>query len=99
MGVQWILRNSELAVDDIVGRQLVADVPRCVLLSGGLDSNALTAQQLDLAGEKVRTFAVDFAGQTENFVPDEFREVFGGYKWFHDPEVQQADTIPWGGCG
>lgn len=22
-------------------------------------------------------------------------EVFGGYKWFHDPEVQRADTFPW----
>ena len=22
-------------------------------------------------------------------------EVFGGYKWFHDPRAQQADTFPW----
>lgn len=22
-------------------------------------------------------------------------EVFGGYRWFHDPEVQRADTFPW----
>ncbi|AHI00707.1 asparagine synthase (glutamine-hydrolyzing) [Kutzneria viridogrisea] len=161
-------------LDDIVARQLVADVPRCVLLSGGLDSSAITAlsaQQLGRVGEKVRSFAVDFTGQTENFKPDEFRatpdtpfvhdvqkhvgsvhqdivldptalsdpdvrravvtardipfglgdmdgslyllfkairehstvalsgesadEVFGGYKWFHDPEVQKADIFPW----
>ncbi|MCW2568530.1 MAG: asnB [Mycobacterium sp.] len=63
-------------LDDIVRRQLVADVPRCVLLSGGLDSSAITAlaaQQLGAVGEKVRSFAVDFTGQTENFVPDELR--------------------------
>jgi asparagine synthase (glutamine-hydrolysing) len=63
-------------LEDIVRRQLVADVPRCVLLSGGLDSSALTAiaaRQLTETGETVRSFAVDFAGQTENFVPDELR--------------------------
>ncbi|HTF53514.1 MAG TPA: asparagine synthase (glutamine-hydrolyzing) [Pseudonocardia sp.] len=63
-------------LDDIVRRQLVADVPRCTLLSGGLDSSAMTgiaAAQLAEHGETVRSFAVDFVGQTENFVPDELR--------------------------
>ncbi|GAA2265393.1 asparagine synthetase B [Streptomyces ruber] len=63
-------------LDDIVRRQLVADVPRCTLLSGGLDSSAMTAiaaRQLAEHGEKVRSFAVDFVGQTENFVADELR--------------------------
>ncbi|CQR65918.1 asparagine synthase (glutamine-hydrolyzing) [Streptomyces leeuwenhoekii] len=63
-------------LDDIVRRQLVADVPRCTLLSGGLDSSAMTAlaaRQLAEHGEKVRSFAVDFAGQAENFVADELR--------------------------
>jgi asparagine synthase (glutamine-hydrolysing) len=63
-------------LDDIVRRQLVADVPRCTLLSGGLDSSAMTAlaaRQLGEHGEKVRSFAVDFAGQTDNFVADELR--------------------------
>ncbi|MBE9374405.1 asparagine synthase (glutamine-hydrolyzing) [Saccharopolyspora sp. HNM0983] len=161
-------------LDDIVSRQLISDVPRCVLLSGGLDSSAITAlagRQLAASGEQLRSFAVDFLGQTENFVPDPMRatpdgpyvrdvaehvgsahsdivldpdaladpevrraavaardfpmglgdmdqslyllfkairehstvalsgesadEVFGGYKWFHDPQVQRADTFPW----
>ncbi|MFJ5309356.1 asparagine synthase (glutamine-hydrolyzing) [Streptomyces sp. NPDC088350] len=63
-------------LDDIVRRQLVADVPRCTLLSGGLDSSAMTAiaaRQLAEHGEKVRSFAVDFAGQSENFVADQLR--------------------------
>ncbi|MGV9279876.1 asparagine synthase (glutamine-hydrolyzing) [Streptomyces sp. NPDC003730] len=63
-------------LDDIVRRQLVADVPRCTLLSGGLDSSAMTAlaaRQLGEHGEKVCSFAVDFAGQTENFIADELR--------------------------
>jgi asparagine synthase (glutamine-hydrolysing) len=63
-------------LDDIVRRQLVADVPRCVLLSGGLDSStitALAAAQLAEQGERVRSFAVDFVGQTEHFKPDDLR--------------------------
>ena len=63
-------------LDDIVRRQLVADVPRCTLLSGGLDSSAMTAlaaRQLGAAGETVRSFAVDFVGRTANFVADELR--------------------------
>lgn len=63
-------------LDDIVRRQLVADVPRCTLLSGGLDSSAMTAlaaAQLAERGERVRSFAVDFAGQADNFVADELR--------------------------
>lgn len=62
-------------LDDIVRRQLVSDVPRCTLLSGGLDSSAMTAiaaQQL-VGQETVRSFAVDFLGQAENFVADELR--------------------------
>ncbi|MFJ9162549.1 asparagine synthase (glutamine-hydrolyzing) [Streptomyces griseoviridis] len=63
-------------LDDIVRRQLIADVPRCTLLSGGLDSSAMTAiaaRQLGAHGEKVRSFAVDFVGQTDRFVADELR--------------------------
>lgn len=161
-------------LDDIVARQLVADVPRCVLLSGGLDSSvitALAAARLAERGERVRSFAVDFLGQTEAFIPDAVHatpdtpyahevathvgarhqdivldsvvlvdpavrravvtardlpgglgdldaslyllfkairghstvalsgesadEIFGGYQWFHQPEVQAADTFPW----
>jgi asparagine synthase (glutamine-hydrolysing) len=54
-----------------VERQLVADVPLCSLLSGGLDSTVVTA----LAGrhQRVRTFAVDFPGHADGFRADEMR--------------------------
>ena len=52
---------------DIVDRQLVADVPLCTLLSGGLDSSALTAlaaRALARDGRgKLATFSVDFPAQ------------------------------------
>ncbi|WP_405561317.1 asparagine synthase (glutamine-hydrolyzing) [Streptomyces canus] len=70
-----VARVHEL-LHDTMRRQLVSDVPSCTLLSGGLDSSAMTAiaaAQLAPQGEKVRSFAVDFAGLTENFVPDELR--------------------------
>ncbi|MEV4604192.1 asparagine synthase (glutamine-hydrolyzing) [Amycolatopsis sp. NPDC049253] len=70
-----VARVREL-MTDIVNRQLVADVPRCVLLSGGLDSSAVTglaAARLAEQGEQLRTFSVDFLGQEENFQPDEMR--------------------------
>jgi asparagine synthase (glutamine-hydrolysing) len=168
-----VARVREL-MTDIVHRQLIADVPRCVLLSGGLDSSAVTglaAARLAEQGEQLRTFSVDFFGQEENFKPDEVRdtpdspfirdvadlvgsahqdvmlnpaelsdpairrkvitardipagmgdmdtslyllfkairgestvalsgesadEVFGGYRWFHDPAAVNADTFPW----
>lgn len=158
-------------LDDIVRRQLVADVPECVLLSGGLDSSAITALSARELNEPVRTFAVDFVDQAENFKPNELRltmdtpyvhdlakhvgsdhtdlvldhnqladpdirrkvvgardipmglgdmdaslyllfkairqqstvalsaesadEIFGGYRRFHDPRVQQTDAFPW----
>lgn len=68
-------------LDDIVSKQLVADVPRCTLLSGGLDSSvitALAADQLAAQGEKVRSFAVDFVGRGEDFVADDLRATTDG---------------------
>ncbi|WP_405718475.1 asparagine synthase (glutamine-hydrolyzing) [Streptomyces sp. NBC_00046] len=81
-------------LDDIVRRQLVSDVPRCILLSGGLDSSAVTAlsaRQLAESGEKVRTFAVDFVGRTENFIADELRTT-PDTPFVHDV-AQQSGTL------
>ncbi|SFB25763.1 asparagine synthase (glutamine-hydrolysing) [Amycolatopsis marina] len=185
--VYWTLRTTEHTDDldttvarirelleDIMSHQLVSDVPRCMLLSGGLDSSAITgiaARQLAEAGTALRSFSVDFEGRTDNFVSDAVRpdadspfahevaawvgsdhqdimldvaahadpgirakalrardmpggngdldsslyllfreikrhsavaisgeaadEVFGGYRWFFDPLVQQERQFPW----
>lgn len=165
-----VARVREL-LDDIVRRQLVADVPECVLLSGGLDSSTITALSARELNNPVRTFAVDFDAHAENFKPSELRptmdqpyvhdvakhvgsdhtdivldhtqladldlrrkvvrardlpmgmgdmdeslyllfkairqqstvalsgesadEIFGGYRQFHDPAVQETDAFPW----
>jgi asparagine synthase (glutamine-hydrolysing) len=158
-------------LDDIIRRQLVADVPECVLLSGGLDSSSITALAARELSTPVRTFAVDFVEQADNFKPNDLRptmdtpyahdmaqhvgsdhtdivldhnqladldirrevvgardlpfgygdadaslyllfkaireqstvalsgesadEIFGGYRHFHDPVVQEMDEFPW----
>jgi len=62
---------------DIVDRQLIADVPLCTLLSGGLDSSTLTAlaaRSLERDGRgKLATFSVDFPASQDGFQPDLFR--------------------------
>ncbi|MDH2429146.1 asparagine synthase (glutamine-hydrolyzing) [Sphaerisporangium sp. TRM90804] len=172
------IRTVRGLLEDIVERQLISDVPLCTLLSGGLDSSAVTAlaaRALRGHGQGgLRSFSVDFVGYAENFSPDEMRdtpdtpyvhdlvrhleglgvahkdivldsvdlmdpgvraavlrardvpfgmgdmdtslyllfaairtqstvalsgesadEVFGGYRWFHDPEPVHAGTFPW----
>ncbi|MEU2309388.1 asparagine synthase (glutamine-hydrolyzing) [Streptomyces misionensis] len=54
-------------LEDIVLRQLVADVPVCSLLSGGLDSTALSALAAQLSGRPLTTFAVDFTESDRHF--------------------------------
>ncbi len=70
-------RIGEL-LGDTVRRQLYADVPRCALLSGGLDSSILTAmiaERLREQGERVRSFAVDYGDQDPQCTPQVGRSV------------------------
>lgn len=67
------VRRVRELLDDIVRRQLVADVPKCVLLSGGLDSSSVTALSARQLSFPVRSFSVDFAGQADNFAPNQVR--------------------------
>ncbi|WP_338515908.1 asparagine synthase (glutamine-hydrolyzing) [Erwinia aphidicola] len=73
---QTIAHTREL-LDDIVGRQIAADVPLCSLLSGGLDSFLITAlaskKLLSQGRENIRSFSVDFRSHGIDFVKDELR--------------------------
>ncbi|WFB06105.1 asparagine synthase (glutamine-hydrolyzing) [Streptomyces sp. LX-29] len=63
-------------LDDILPRQMIADVPLVSLLSGGLDSStvtALAARARAADGGRLATFSVDFTGHTENFKADAIR--------------------------
>ncbi|WNG28980.1 asparagine synthase (glutamine-hydrolyzing) [Cystobacter fuscus] len=71
------VRTIRELLEDIVSRQLISDVPLCTLLSGGLDSSAITAlAQRALVAQgagPVRSFAVDFVNNARDFKPDELR--------------------------
>jgi len=167
------VRTVRDILSDTVNRQLVADVPVCTLLSGGLDSSTVTAfAARNRSPEKIRSFSVDFKANIASFGVDAVRgapdapfareladfvgaahtevlldsgemldpairdkvlqaldmpsvywgdmwpslyllfreirrhstvalsgeaadEIFGGYRWFHNPAAIQADTFPW----
>jgi asparagine synthase (glutamine-hydrolysing) len=65
-------------LEDIVQRQIVADVPLCSLLSGGLDSSTVTAMAqratADRQGGPIRSFSVDFADHGAAFVASELHK-------------------------
>jgi asparagine synthase (glutamine-hydrolysing) len=68
------VRTVRELLEDTVERQLISDVPLCVLLSGGVDSSALTAiaaRVLERQGHgKVRSFSVDFQEDESQWKPD-----------------------------
>ncbi|PYZ94408.1 asparagine synthase (glutamine-hydrolyzing) [Salipaludibacillus keqinensis] len=62
---------------DAVQRQLVADVPVCTFLSGGLDSSAITAFASDYFKEHgkppLKTFSVDYEENDQYFKANDFQ--------------------------
>jgi asparagine synthase (glutamine-hydrolysing) len=57
-------------LEDTVKRQLIADVPVVTMLSGGLDSSALTAlaaREFRQEGKQLHTYSIDFVDSAQNF--------------------------------
>ena len=72
------IRTVSELLEDIVRRQIVSDVPLCSLLSGGLDSSAVTAMAHRAMsvqqGDRIRSFSVDFADHGATFVESDFHK-------------------------
>ncbi|MEV6694953.1 asparagine synthase (glutamine-hydrolyzing) [Micromonospora sp. NPDC051196] len=64
-------------LNDVVAEQLVADVPVATMLSGGLDSSAITALAVSdpdrAEAGPLHTFAVGFKGDEDDFRPTALR--------------------------
>lgn len=60
-----------------VKRQLVSDVPLCTLLSGGLDSSAITSIASEVYRNEnkdpIRTFSIDYVGNDRHFQASQFQ--------------------------
>lgn len=57
-------------LEDIVKRQLISDAPVVAMLSGGLDSSALTslaANEFRREGNQLHTYSIDFVESAEHF--------------------------------
>lgn len=62
---QILLTELEGLLESSVRRQLVADVPVGVLLSGGVDSSLITALAVRASSNRVRTFTISFPGEKQ----------------------------------
>jgi asparagine synthase (glutamine-hydrolysing) len=60
---QQLVDELEALLLDSVRRQMIADVPIGILLSGGIDSSLITAMAAKAGAGKVKTFTVAFPGQ------------------------------------
>jgi len=59
---QAYVSRFESLLEDSVRRQLVADVPVGILLSGGIDSSLVTAMAARVSSKQVKTFTIKFPG-------------------------------------
>jgi asparagine synthase (glutamine-hydrolysing) len=77
---------------DSIRAHLIADVPVGVMLSGGIDSSALTAFAAMESSERVRTFSIGFEEQTFNEL-DKARAVAQRYDTDHHELILRPNAI------
>lgn len=91
-----LLDELEGLLEDAVGRQLVADVPVGVLLSGGVDSSLVTAMAVRCSSN-VRTFTIGFPGHDDLDETSHARLIASHFGTQHTQltaEPTTADLIP-----
>jgi asparagine synthase (glutamine-hydrolysing) len=95
-GETVLLDELEALLEDSVSRQMVADVPVGVLLSGGVDSSLITAMAARTSN-KVQTFTIGFPGHGKLDETDHARLIsryFGTQHTELRAEDATADLLP-----
>jgi asparagine synthase (glutamine-hydrolysing) len=87
-----LVEELEVLLADAVRRQLVADVPVGILLSGGVDSSLVTAMAAR-ASSRVKTFTVGFEGY-EKHDEAQFARLVANHFGTEHIELQAGDTGP-----
>ena len=85
-----LLDELDALLEDAVRRQLVADVPVGVLLSGGVDSSLVTAMAVR-AAPKVKTFTIRFPGYGQYDETEHARLIARHFSTEH-VELEAAET-------
>ena len=97
VGDEELVDELEVLLEDSVRRQLVADVPVGVLLSGGLDSSLVTAMVARASSKPVKTFTVSFPGHG-SFDESPFARLvashFGTEHIELEGEIASVDLLP-----
>ena len=87
-------KSVHYLLEDAIKRQLVADVPLCAMLSGGLDSSIITAYISNYYKKnnlpKLDTYSVDYVDNDKNFVKSDFQPNSDNY--YIDIMLKHFDT-------
>ena len=87
-----LLKDFEPLLEDAVHKQLSADVPVGILLSGGVDSSLITAMAVR-SSSQVKTFTVGFNGYNKYDESDHAR-LIANYFGTEHIELNAGDTSP-----
>lgn len=89
-----LLDELESLLEDAVRRQLVADVPVGILLSGGVDSSLVTAMAVR-ATPKVKTFTIRFPGYGHYDETEHARLIARHFGTDHVELAASESTVDW----